>query len=278
MTTMVPTMDGVPRTPRNKTQNPTERLFETVLVESKRRPLTRWQKIGHPLSALAHVVVAALIVLVPILMPAELPEQADVLVSLIYNPPPPPPPPLPRGSSVRQSPQPEAPRPVAQNPQTLTAPIETVNPDQAEAKPEAGVRPEDIFGSDTGSDLGHELGMEGGVDGGVVGGTLGGVLGGTLGGTGTGPVADYDAPPKLVRQTRPQYPQEAFVKKIEGTVVLEILIDPYGRVVRARVLQSVPQLDAAAIATVKQWLFQPAIKNGRPVATIAHAPVNFHIY
>ena len=85
-------------------------------------------------------------------------------------------------------------------------------------------------------------------------------------------------PPKPVRITRPQYPQEAFVKKIEGTVVVEILIDSYGRVVRARVMQSVPLLDAAAIQTVQQWLFQPAVKHGRPVPTIAQAPVTFRIY
>ena len=89
---------------------------------------------------------------------------------------------------------------------------------------------------------------------------------------------DYDSPPKPVRITRPQYPQEAFVKKIEGTVVVEIMIDSYGRVVRARVMQSVPLLDAAAIQTVQQWLFQPAVKHGRPVSTIAQAPVTFRIY
>jgi hypothetical protein len=43
-------------------------------------------------------------------------------------------------------------------------------------------------------------------------------------------------------------------------------------------MQSVPLLDAAAIQTVQQWLFQPAVKHGRPVATIAQAPVTFRIY
>jgi protein TonB len=120
--------------------------------------------------------------------------------------------------------------------------------------------------------------MEEGVEGGQVGGIPGGVLGGVIGGTGTGPVLDYDAPPRPIKITRPQYPQEAFIKKIEGTVIVEILIDATGRVVRARVIQSVPLLDAAAIKTVYQWVFQPAVKRGQPVATIAHAPVAFRIY
>jgi len=120
--------------------------------------------------------------------------------------------------------------------------------------------------------------MEEGVEGGVVGGVPGGVLGGMLGGTGTGPVMDYDAAPRPIKITKPQYPQEAFVKKIEGTVLVEIYIDSQGRVVRARVIQSVPLLDAAALQTVYQWVFQPAVKHGRPVPTIAHAPVAFRIY
>ncbi len=99
-----------------------------------------------------------------------------------------------------------------------------------------------------------------------------------MGGTGDGPVLDYDQAPRPIKITRPQYPQEAFVKKIEGMVELEILIDSTGRVVRARVVKSIPLLDAAAIQTVQQWVFAPAIKNGRPVATIATAPVTFRIF
>jgi protein TonB len=122
--------------------------------------------------------------------------------------------------------------------------------------------------------------MEEGVEGGVVGGVPGGVIGGVIGGTGTGPVPVYnvDRPPRLLRQVKPTYPPDAFTKKIEGTVVVEILIDDTGRVARARVLQSIPLLDAAALEAVRQWVFAPAIKGGRPVATIALAPVSFRIY
>jgi periplasmic protein TonB len=120
--------------------------------------------------------------------------------------------------------------------------------------------------------------MEVGVEGGVVGGVPGGVIGGVIGGTGDGPVLDYDQPPRPIKITKPQYPQDAFVKKIEGTVILEILIDAGGSVARARVTQSIPALDQAAIQCVYQWRFSPAIKNGRPVATSAQTPVTFRIY
>jgi len=121
--------------------------------------------------------------------------------------------------------------------------------------------------------------MEDGVEGGVVGGVPGGVLGGVIGGTGDGPVMDYDQPPRPLSLTKPQYPQEAFVKKIEGTVVVEILIDTSGHVHPTRVLRSVfPALDAEARRCVGQWVFKPAVKRGKPVATIATAPIDFRIF
>jgi TonB family protein len=121
-------------------------------------------------------------------------------------------------------------------------------------------------------------GMEAGVEGSVVRGVPPGGIGAVVGGTATGPVMDYDQAPRPIKITRPQYPHEAFINKIEGTVIVEILIDSTGRVVRARVIQSVPLLDAAALQTVWQWAFSPAIKRGRPVPTLAHAPISFRIY
>ncbi len=266
---------------RQAVPDPRDELFATALVTSAPRVRTRWQRVGLRVSLLGHFLVLALVVLVPIFLPGELPAQKDYIRALLFDPPPPPPPPPLRGSALRPEPaKREPPKPVVEEPpkQEFTAPIETPQPKEARLEPEPGVRIEDQAGSETGSDLGDILGMEGGVLGGQVGGVPGGVLGGTLGGTGTGPVMDYDSPPRPIKQTRPQYPQEAFIKKIEGTVVVEILIDSSGRVVRARVIQSVPLLDAAALQTVYQWVFQPAVKQGRPVPTIAHVPVGFHIY
>jgi protein TonB len=135
-------------------------------------------------------------------------------------------------------------------------------------------------GSPHGSESGVPEGMEEGVEGGVVGGVPGGVVGGVIGGTGTGPVPvrQVDRPPRLLRQVKPTYPPEAFVKKVEGTVVLEIVIDESGRVARTRIVQSVPLLNAAAVDAVRQWVFTPAQKQGRVVACIALAPVSFRIF
>ena len=87
-----------------------------------------------------------------------------------------------------------------------------------------------------------------------------------------------DSPPRIRNPAKPQYPREAFDAKIEGTVLIEVLVDDKGRIVKARVIQSVPGLDEAALDAAKKWQFEPARKGGKPVATILHMPVAFRIY
>ena len=89
------------------------------------------------------------------------------------------------------------------------------------------------------------------------------------------PVEDYDVGPKATRTAIPEYPRGAYELGVEGTVVLEIVVDVKGRVARARVVKSIPELDAAALACVKKWRFTPARKEGRPVAALAAATITF---
>ena len=254
---------------------PTDILFrDLVMTRPVARPVRRF---GWAFSVSSHVLIVAAAVLVPILWPEEMPRP-DYVRALLYNPPPPPPPPLPKGSALVE--KKEMPKRTAPEPTPEKRPEPKIDsPVVVEAQPkEARAAESDQFGSPHGSDIGVLEGMEEGVEGGVVGGVPGGVIGGVVGGTGDIPVTDYDQPARPIRLTKPVYPQEGFVKKIEGTVVVEILIDVTGRVSRARVVQSIPALDAAALACVRQWVFAPAMRHGRPVPTLASAPVHFKIY
>jgi TonB family protein len=85
-------------------------------------------------------------------------------------------------------------------------------------------------------------------------------------------------PPKPTASPRPQYPQAAFDAKVQGTVLVEILVGEEGEVAHLEIRQSIPALDAAALATVRQWKFEPARVDGVPRATVAHVPVAFRIY
>ena len=52
-------------------------------------------------------------------------------------------------------------------------------------------------------------------------------------------------------------------------VIIEATIDTNGRVSATRLLRSVPLLDEAALAAVRQWVFTPPVYQGQPVAAEA---------
>jgi TonB family protein len=82
-------------------------------------------------------------------------------------------------------------------------------------------------------------------------------------------------PPTKVRDVRPVYPPDAMAARIQGVIILEVVIDTSGRVGDAKVLRSIPLLDEAAVEAVTQWEFTPTLLNGAPVPVIMTVTVNF---
>jgi TonB family protein len=82
-------------------------------------------------------------------------------------------------------------------------------------------------------------------------------------------------PPIKTRDVKPVYPPDAQANGIQGVVIIEALIDTNGKVVDARVLRSIPALDAAALGAVKQWEFTPTLVNGVPANILMTTTVNF---
>jgi protein TonB len=79
-----------------------------------------------------------------------------------------------------------------------------------------------------------------------------------------------EAPSKPVPTQRPsdiEYTQEARANNVEGRLVLKIFVGADGSVIKVDVVSSVdPQLDAAAIAAVKTWVFTPSMRCGKAMA------------
>jgi protein TonB len=84
-------------------------------------------------------------------------------------------------------------------------------------------------------------------------------------------------PPLLLARTSPMYPPAAFTNGIHGTVEIELLIGEDGEVAHMALIRSIPGLDAAALDCVRRWRFEPARHNGKPIATVADAPVTFSL-
>lgn len=87
-----------------------------------------------------------------------------------------------------------------------------------------------------------------------------------------------DVAPRPIHITQPVYPPELFARRVEGTVEIDILIGELGEVAHAEVRKSHSGLDDAALTCVRQWTFTPAMRKGKPVATIASAPITFRIF
>ena len=64
---------------------------------------------------------------------------------------------------------------------------------------------------------------------------------------------------------------------MQGVVILEATIGPTGTVTDVNVLRSVPLLDEAAVAAVRQWQYTPTLLNGVPVPVIMTVTVNFSL-
>jgi TonB family protein len=80
---------------------------------------------------------------------------------------------------------------------------------------------------------------------------------------------------RVLEQTKPAYTAEAMAARVEGTVVLEVLIDERGHVPDARIVRSIPLLDRSALEAVKQWRFAPTTINGEPVPVMAQVEMSF---
>jgi TonB family protein len=81
--------------------------------------------------------------------------------------------------------------------------------------------------------------------------------------------------PKRISWVAPVYPKIAMEAKVQGTVIIEALIDTDGSVVDAKVLRSVPLLEDAALESVKQWMYEPTLVDGEPVRVVLTVTVSF---
>jgi TonB family protein len=82
-------------------------------------------------------------------------------------------------------------------------------------------------------------------------------------------------PPTKVFEVQPLYPQEARDRQVQGVVVLDVIVAEDGTVKEVGVVQSIPELDAAAVDAVKQWRFEPTLLNGAAVPVQVTITVSF---
>jgi protein TonB len=212
------------------------------------------------LSVAAHVAVAAVVIIVPLMATDVMPDLREVM-HVVTGPAalPPPPPPSPARRIA----------PAAATPTSRQA-APSDAPDSITPEPETTI-----------TAIGDPHGVPGGLPDGVPGG---------LGVVSSVPALPAPPPPPVTRpvpvggrikipakvlHVPPVYPAIAQQARVEGVVIIEAIIGTDGRVKEARILKSKPLLDEAALTAVRQWVFSPTTLNGVPVPVLMTVTVRF---
>jgi protein TonB len=103
---------------------------------------------------------------------------------------------------------------------------------------------------------------------------------GSGGGMGGGPYRPGSGvlPPRLLKEVKANYTEEARRANLEGEVVLEIVVRRDGTVSDVRLLNGLSGgLNDRAVAAVRQWRFAPATRFGQAVDVVVEVAVEFKL-
>ena len=249
---------GLPAVARSVVSNTVEveNMFRDIIEPSMR--VRSRKAFVLPLSIVTHVLVVAILLLVPLMAPGVLPMPTAALMAFVSRDVTLPPPPAPR------------------QPDDTNKPVIDVNAEAAPLEPPSAITPDSMV--EPAPELVGTVEGAGNLPGGIVEDLIpppppppppppvpdapfrvGGVI----------------RPPTKIKDVRPVYPTIAQAARVEGMVIIETTIGPTGRVLDAKVIRSVPLLDAAALEAVQQWEFTPTLLNGRPVAVVLTVTVRF---
>ncbi|HYL84815.1 MAG TPA: TonB family protein [Candidatus Angelobacter sp.] len=82
---------------------------------------------------------------------------------------------------------------------------------------------------------------------------------------------------KLITSVQPIYPELAKNQHVSGNVTIDALIDANGRVTTMKVMSGPTLLHQAAMDALKQWKYQPAMLDGKPVAMHLTVTLQFRL-
>ncbi len=85
--------------------------------------------------------------------------------------------------------------------------------------------------------------------------------------------------PFVVKRVMPEYPESLRRRGIEGRVIVKVLIDEQGKVIRTQILKGSPyvELNEAAVEAAKQFEFEPGKAKDKPVKVWMTIPFSFRL-
>jgi TonB family protein len=92
------------------------------------------------------------------------------------------------------------------------------------------------------------------------------------------PISEVNRPPELTERTEPEYTEDAFIGRTQGSVAIHVEIDTEGVPRNLQVVRPLGLgLDEQALTALKQWRFRPARKDGANVACRVTYEINFSL-
>jgi TonB family protein len=86
----------------------------------------------------------------------------------------------------------------------------------------------------------------------------------------------YDQAPEAKTMVQPKYPESATKAGTEGTVWTNVSIDETGKVTKVTISKSDAEIfNQPSIDAAMQWVFKPAMKDGKPIATEVAIPFRY---
>jgi len=83
--------------------------------------------------------------------------------------------------------------------------------------------------------------------------------------------------PEVLHQVPPEYPQDAIHDRIEGRVIVSLLVSKTGSVERVEMRSGPPVFRDAVRKALEEWTFKPATYDGKPVAVWVSFPLVFQL-
>jgi TonB family protein len=86
-------------------------------------------------------------------------------------------------------------------------------------------------------------------------------------------------PPKATYTVPPDYSEKARRARIQGVVGLRVVVTSEGKIGDVTIVKKLhPDLDKKAVEAIRKWNFQPATKDGQPVAVQVNVNMQFALY
>jgi bla regulator protein blaR1 len=90
-------------------------------------------------------------------------------------------------------------------------------------------------------------------------------------------ISDSGPSKRVIKMTKPVYPPDAKAGGIQGLVRLDVVVGKDGTVKEIRNAAGRPELIPAAADAVKNWIYEPVLKDGQAVEFIVTVDVNFSL-